>query len=80
MLPADNAIATTTYTDMNCASVQRKGSWGQQPELSRRGGHPLTTCGDIREIYGECLESHSQAQICKKAASYFTLCASSALE
>lgn len=34
----------------------------------------MTNCGDVRAIYGECLAKHSSDDMCKAAASYFSIC------
>ena len=34
----------------------------------------MSNCGDVREIYGQCLAQHSSDDMCKTAASYFSIC------
>ena len=63
---------------------KRSPSWGSQPleplpAISVRGHHKsqsLSSCSDVREIYSECLATHSSDQLCKTAVSYFSVCSS----
>lgn len=34
----------------------------------------MNSCGDVREIYGQCLAQRSTDDVCKAAASYFSVC------
>jgi hypothetical protein len=34
----------------------------------------MTNCGEVREIYGTCLAQRSSDDMCKAAASYFSIC------
>jgi hypothetical protein len=43
-------------------------------------GTRMNSCQDVREIYNECLVSHSNAAACKTAASYLSVCRNTDLE
>jgi hypothetical protein len=50
--------------------------WGRHSRvvMATSSGNHMNTCQDVREIYNECRVSHSNASICKTAASYFSIC------
>jgi enterochelin esterase-like enzyme len=53
-------------------------TWGRHNPVvmatSTMPGKSMNNCQDVREIYNECLVSHSNATICKTAASYLGIC------
>jgi hypothetical protein len=55
---------------------RRKASWGESSSAvnSTLHGDRMNNCHDVMEIYADCLKTHSPAQICKTAASYYHVC------
>jgi hypothetical protein len=59
---------------------KRSPSWGSHAPLvmatfpTASDRRPLSNCADVRDVYGQCLETHSSDNICKTAASYFSIC------
>lgn len=78
------AIETIEYAPESDTIIinprKRSPSWGSHSPpppatASLHGGkNPLSNCGDVRAIYGECVSTHSSDSICKTAASYFSIC------
>lgn len=54
----------------------RSGSWGTHSPvvMATLKGIKMENCDEVREVYAECLRTHSSDSICKTAASYFRVC------
>lgn len=55
---------------------KRTNTWGEHNSvvMATMYGNRMTNCQDVREIYAECHAAHSKDNICKTAASYFSIC------
>jgi hypothetical protein len=65
-------------TQLNTILINPPKTWGRHNPVvmatTSMPGKSMNNCQDVREIYNECLVSHSNATICKTAASYLGIC------
>mmetsp|Transcript_11412 Transcript_11412/g.16055 ORF Transcript_11412/g.16055 Transcript_11412/m.16055 type:complete len:108 (+) Transcript_11412:166-489(+) len=61
--------------EVNVERSRRTQAWSHSPVvLAMLSDNRMSKCEDVREIYNECLASHSKDRICNTASYYFEKC------
>jgi hypothetical protein len=73
--PEETTTTLATRATVIINPPKHKPTWkGYHAPVAEAPRLHMSSCRDVREIYMQCVHMHSTDDICKAAASYYSIC------